>query len=483
MAAQDYKSWLRSKGLTSSKQNAAKWRNVMRRQPPFSYAGQVARDPLSIPYGGEIVWQGAGRPNLDTLGGRGFENLTPIRRPGGGWAVFGVDSDPMPDFARDQMADITKRGAAVQAYAQGTVAPWLANQVGALNNVQTQAQTNFANLIGQGTADLAAAAQQAGPGAAYADTAAMAPFQSREGVANQLAADAAKSAAAGAGYQAAVDQLQGSNLAQGLQSSLAQSIARIPDEYEQQRQDFMRQLTPVLMQIQENRKQGEFQRLQALEQRRTTNKQLAIERQIAGMNAEVDLANIAADQAADAAAAQDQAVHDQFRTLSQIRSGLDQGETLLDNGGRGFGGRPGFAKYHGRPVTWEQATDGSWYGVVGKRGGGSGGSGGDTVWSSDATNKSLTDSLLKLWQGDPDDGREGWRTYGRDDLRDAEARLRTNLMYPREFQIARWIDAHRGRFARNGKLRPVDVQRFLGGVLPELNDQAVVSYLQQYFGG
>jgi hypothetical protein len=481
MAAQDYKTWLRAQGLTSSKANAQRWRNVMRRQPPFSYASQVARDPLSVPYGGELIWQGAGRPNLATLGGRGFESLTPVARPGGGWAVFGVDGDPMPDWAQTQLDDITKRGGQVQADAQNRVAPWLANQLGALNNVQTQAQTNFANLVGQTSAGVAAAAQQVGPGANYDGGAAMAPFQSRQGLANQLDAGAAQGAAAGAGYQAAVDQLQGSNLAQGLQAGLAQQIAAIPDAYEQQRQDFMRQLTPVLMQIEENRKQGEFQRLQALEQRRTTNKQLAIERQIAGMNAEVDLAQIQADQDAANAQAVDDAVHDQFRTLSEIRTGLDQGQGLLDNGGRGFGGRPGITKYHGRPVTWEQATDGKWYGVVGKRGGGSGG--GDTVWSSDATNKSLTDSLMKLWRGDPDDGQEGWSTWGRDDLRDAEARLRVNIMYPREFQIARWIDAHRNRFTRNGKLRPVDVQRFLGGVLPELNDQAVISYLQQHFGG
>lgn len=242
----------------------------------------------------------------------------------------------------------------------------------------------------------------------------------------------------------------------------------------------MRQLTPVLMQIEQNREQGEFQRLTALEQRRTTNKQLAIERQIAGMNAEVDLAGIQADQDAANAQAVDDAVHDQFRTLGQIRGSLDQGQTLLDNGGRGFGAK-GPAKYHGRPVQWEQATDGSWYGTVGKPK--AGGGGGNTVWTSDTTNQRLTDSLHKLWRGDPDNGQEGWSTFGRDDLRDAEARLRVNLIYPREFQIARWIDAHRGSFARNGKLRPIDVQRFLGGTLPELNDQAVVSYLQQYFGG
>jgi hypothetical protein len=476
-----YREFLQSKGLRSSKKNAASWRAVMRRQPPFSYASQVARDPLSIPYGGEMVWQGMGRPNLDTLGARGFDSLTPVRRPNGGWAVFGVDSDPMPDWAQDQADDITKRGQRVQGYAQEQVAPWLANQLGALNNVQTQAQTNFANLVGQSTADIAGAAGQAGPGAAYAGSAAMAPFASRDALGDRLGAEAAGGAAASAGYQAAVDQLQGSNLAQGLQASLAQQIAAIPDAYEQQRQDFMRQLTPVLMQIQENRTQGEFQRRQALDQRRHQREQLKIEREIAGMNADVELAGLEADLAQDAADAQDEAVHDQFRTLSQIRQGLNEGQTLLDNGGRGFGGRPGIAKYHGRPVTWERATDGSWYGVVGKKGGGAGGAGGgDTVWSSDLTNQRMTDSLMKLWQGDTSAGREGWRTWGRDDLRDAEARVGFNIMYPREFQIARWLAAHREQFARGGKLRPVDVQRFLGGVLPELNDQAVVDYLRYF---
>jgi hypothetical protein len=65
-----------------------------------------------------------------------------------------------------------------------------------------------------------------------------------------------------------------------------------------------------------------------------------------------------------------------LRKVPDIRNSLNAGETLLSNKGKGFNQRPGMEKFHGRPVDWEQAQDGKWYGTVGKVGAGGGGAAG-----------------------------------------------------------------------------------------------------------
>lgn len=338
-----------------------------RRTTPLSYADLVAQDPLALPAGSELIWTGGQRPNMQTLAGRGFTQITP-RQVDGQWAAVGVPTDPMPDWAQTQLDQITQRGTRTQQFAQQTVAPWLANQLSALQGASGAAQTNFANLIGSSGANLAQAAAQVGPGANQAVSPAMAPFAGQQALGAQLAAGQAQAQTGGAAYQAAVDTLQGANLGQGLQAGLAQEIARIPDRYEEQRQAFMNQLTPVLLQIQENQRQAEQQRLAALEdrrrfglefgeQRRQFGQQQAVEREIVGLQ-------IGADQAQQQQAAVEREVERNFRAPAQIRSDVNQGDFLLDNAGQGWASRPKYKTYKGTPIQWEQGSDGRWYGTA-----------------------------------------------------------------------------------------------------------------------
>lgn len=477
-------------------------------RPIFSYASQIAQDPLSIPFDSELLWQGKGRPNLTTIAGQrgGFENLTPVQRPGGGWGVFGQETDLMPDWARQQGKDITRRGQQVQAYGQQQVAPWLANQLGALGNVQGQAQTNFANLIGQTGAQLANAAGQVGPGAGQGQI--MAPFASRMNLGAELSAGQAASQSGSAAYQASVDQLQGSNLAQGLSASLAQEVMRIPDKYEQQRLEFERSLSPVLMQLEGQRDQSEQQRRMALAERgqwrqefaegkRQFNENLRTEREVAGSNLAFNYDQLDAETAAAGAEAQADAVGAQFRDLAKIRGGLDQGQRLLDNAGRGFAAK-GPARFHGRQVQWEQASDGMWYGTVGKGGGGRGGSGPKTIYTDSTVAERLQRGLLAGWEGVPGEagdpltgagrtaGREGWRGMGRDDIADIEARLGGNIDARsggvQAFKVAQWVLGNRQFLMRNGKLTTPQLRAFIDNALPDVNSGLVMRYITMLAG-
>lgn len=485
--AQTYEQWLKAKGLTSTRANAKKWRagqapspRTPRARPaPFSYADQIARDPLSVPYGSDIIWQGKQAPNLGSLAGRGYQFLTPVERPGGGFAVFGQKTDPTPQWMTDMRTDIRTQGQKGQQYAMQQVAPWLDSSLAALSGASGQAQTNFANAIGSMAGQQAQAAGAAGPGAAYRDSAALAPFQHAEQTSIDASTGMARADAGAASYQAALATMQQNTGAQGLQSGLAQSIARMPNEWQQQEQAFMRSMAPILAQISQQRTADEQARMTALEQRRQFNENNRVERSIAGLNNELDQRKLDAD-IADTAHdnarqdAQDANANSDFRTLQQIRGDLTAGQTVLDNQGKGFSSRPKIKRYHGREVTWEQTRSGAWVGVVSKKGGGAaagGGNGGDNVYANSNTAKRLKDELLSRWNGDPADpatpgsGTPGWRDAG-----DPGGGTNPNMARAQRGKlVASWIWGNRQFFMKGGKLRDADVRDFLQSVIPDLD--------------
>lgn len=427
-----YKQWLKAKGYTKSTPQtrdeywaSGHYKGPKRRATnnsnanttPFTYASQIAADPLSVPFGSEIIWQGKAKPNMNTLQQRGgFDFLTPIQRPDGGWAVFGVNNDPTPDWAKDQLKWYADRGKRHQSYAEQTIMPWLQSQLGNLQNASNEAQASFANTIGQMSTQLGDAAANAGVGAAHSQY--MAPHAAEEALAGEAARGQGLAQALGANYQGAVDQLQGQNLAQSLLQGTANEIMRIPDRYDEMRQNYLAQLTPIIAQIERDREQMEFQRRAALEERdrwekefkesrRRTNEQLKVERQIAGLNAEVELAQTR--QRAQAAAAEEAraTTRENHRTPAQIRSGLKAGETLLNNNGKGWATKPSFTKYHGKPVTWEQATNGRWYGVVSKGSGGKSGGNKRTPMQKAMQEALATARKYRYGATDPETGQRG----------------------------------------------------------------------------
>lgn len=466
--ATPYQSWLQQKGLTSTKANAARYR-AQRRAQPLTYGAQVRRDPLSVPYDSEMVWQGQGRPNLQSLMKDGSHRfLTPVARPGGGWAVFGVDADPTPDWAKTQRQAISDRRDMAIGDANQRVAPWLANVTTALSNAQGAAQAGYANLVNQITTDAAAGASQAGVGGVHAGTAGLAPFQTRDALMDTMGVQGAQGQTAAAGYQAAVDSLSSSNVAQGLQGGLAAQIARMPGEWEQKRLDFEAQLAPILQQITDSQNQGEWQRQQALEQRRQFNAQNAIEREIAGVEAEQDQKQLEYDMAQDEYDAQVDEVERNNRKLAAIRGDLTQGQTLLDNQGQGFDQRPSIKNFHGRPVQWEQATNGKWYGVAGKKAGagGGGGDGGENIYQSSTVRQRLAEELQGRWQGDEDN--PGWSQLRASGVADAAAR-----------QVAQWLIGNQQFLKRGGKLRSADLRQFVQSVIPDVPFNRVRYYVEQ----
>ena len=399
-----YKDWLAKSGRRSSDVEArawAKWagkpapkgrgapgapanrrRGPGVKTPPYmGYAGyqdpSFGGTPFSLPADSQQVWTGAGNPDLAEISRGGFGNLTPRKRPGGGWDVYGTPTDPTPQWGKDYLSDLNRMKQGHMEYAEKTISPWLGQVLGAANNTNAQAQTGLANLMASVNTNMANAAQGGGQTPTGMTGVGAAPG-AHQAIAQQQALQTQAGANIfGGAYRGALGQAQIGGAAEAQEAAFAQSRLKLPTQYEKMRMDFTKQLGEITEGIKENQRAREFQRQQLLEQRRefglefkekvrSTKAQERAEAEALGF----EVAQSAAEEAATAQEAENQ-------TYADIKSSIDPGsEELVDNKGRGWANRPNINRYHGKPVTWQQATNGKWYGIAGKEAGTGGGGGG-----------------------------------------------------------------------------------------------------------
>jgi hypothetical protein len=240
--------------------------------PNYGFAGAIdpsfGGSPFNIPTDAHLIGTYKD-PNLGNLSGA-YDMLTPIKRPGGGFDVYGAPKDLTPQWGKDYLSSLDTREAQQKAYNTGQVQPWLSSVLGAANNVNTQAQTGLANLL-SGVNTGITNALKTGPGATpMSQTGGIAadPGAEAELAANKAAAGGLQANIGGGAYNAALGQLAPQSAQAGVESAFVQGQLRLPGEYAKQRADFTQKLGELSTQLQENRTNRELQRQQALEGQR-----------------------------------------------------------------------------------------------------------------------------------------------------------------------------------------------------------------------
>ena len=143
---------------------------------------------------------------------------------------------------------------ASQGWANNTVMPWAQQNLNAASTISNEAQAGYASrmdaLAQQNNANLAGMAPPPGISAMGAPSQSPLAYQGRAAVQASQAGQIAN--AQSANYRAAVGSLQGTSTAQSLMGNLAIEAARLPDKYEQMKQEYIQQITPVLLQLQDS---------------------------------------------------------------------------------------------------------------------------------------------------------------------------------------------------------------------------------------
>lgn len=358
-----------------------------------------------------------------------------------------------------------------------------ATQAGADRDAGAAALGNLARLSAAGFADASSGQPAPGPYGGVAAPGLSVAERALPGVLAQGARET--SAARSAQTIAGMNQLPTLARSEGLGARTSYTATR-----QAKRTDFVSGLRELIAEQQSAAaaaaaKESQFRRTAALQARGQNlgliGNQLGSQTTLA-TNAQDNATTIATTNANNASragregtSAQADAQAEQYRTPRQIRSAA----------GRTIGPWKVRPAKPPKGATLEQGTDGRWYAKVPTGSGGASGGGGsrDNVLTNSSTRQRLSKELQGRWQGATDRSgkvtREGWNTWDRQDVAGAEGRLRANLIYPKEFQVARWVAANERFFRRGRRLHDADVRRFLEDTLPEVQARVVIGYLDR----
>lgn len=297
--------------------------------PGYQFTTNAESMLRNLPYGSEMLWRGKNAPSKN-FRPEGFGSLTP-KLVNGQWQVWGVANDPLKKYTDPVIAQMKAQQDNAQNWATNTVMPFASGALGGLQNAQNAAQAAFTNSMGgvaENVAQLASAPGPATPGLLgaggleAAQQAGLTTSQAQALTDQQSLEGAASALGFGAASQ---DQL----------AALNAQVLAMPNQFQQQRNEFLQSLVPLRAQIMEQRNQAEAERLrwnaELSEGRRQFNRQSAVEERIAGINADadvrqaeinaladVDVAN--ANAAGKAATAQGRAINKQQELKAESRA-------------------------------------------------------------------------------------------------------------------------------------------------------------------
>jgi len=255
------------------------------------YANQMTpMQRMRLPVDAELLWTGARQPNPGFTR-EGYGQMTPVN-VGGQWQMFGTRTDPVGAAARPTLDRISADRDRAQRWATEQVAPWASTAFGNLANLNTSAQTGFANALGRGMTNIGNLSGSTAP-PAYAGTEGLAsPNAVDTQAGNMASAGRAQGMADVGAINAAVSSLGQGATAQAQIGALGAQIANIPRAYDERAARFMESLVPVRLQLDSSRQEREQARQQWLsefsEGSRRFDQQMQQEAQLTGLKVQED---------------------------------------------------------------------------------------------------------------------------------------------------------------------------------------------------